>query len=355
MAISSPAYCTREDVKRALDIKQTARNDGQVDQAVESAARSIEGLMHRVFYPTIATRYFDWPNFQLAYPWRIWFDANELADVTVTVPVVTSGGNVIPNADIFWGHPDYSPPYTYLELNRSSNASFGQGNTPQRDVAITGVFGYDLRSAPAGAVGLAMNDTTGTALQVTNGAAVGVGDNILIGTERMLVTDKVMVSTTQTQQSGLTTALNNDVALGVTDGTKYAIGEVLLLDSERLLIVDIAGNILTVKRAWDGSALATHTGATVYAARLLTVTRGDFGSTATTHALSIAITRTAVPGLIKSLAIAEAVVEVTLMPGAYSRSQGTGGGAQSGLGDSLPDLRTRAYTAYGRKARKRVI
>jgi len=35
-------YATREQVKAALDAAETARNDAQVDRAIESGARSIE-------------------------------------------------------------------------------------------------------------------------------------------------------------------------------------------------------------------------------------------------------------------------------------------------------------------------
>lgn len=61
MTISTPCYATREEVKSALDIKQTARNNDQVDRAIDSASRAVEGLLHRVFYPTFDTRYVDWP------------------------------------------------------------------------------------------------------------------------------------------------------------------------------------------------------------------------------------------------------------------------------------------------------
>src|SRR6185312_9222401 len=110
------------------------------------------------------------------YPWKIYFDGSELADVTTTVPVVTSGGNVIPAADIFWGPWNYSPPYTFLELNRSTSASFGQGDTPQRDVAIAGTFGYNIDTDPAGTLAVALSDTTGTTVVTSNGALIGPGN-----------------------------------------------------------------------------------------------------------------------------------------------------------------------------------
>ncbi len=356
MTISEACYCTREDVKSALDIKVTARNNVQVDRAIQAASRAIDGQMHRVFYSTRTTKYTDWPNFQYAYPWRIWLDAAELADVTQTVPVVTTGPDLIPAANIIWGHPRYSPPYTYLELDRSTSSSFGHGATPQRDVAITGVFGFDLRTAPAGALAAAVSDTTSTALTLTNGAVAGVGDTIVVDNERMLVTEKTSVTTSQTQQgSGCSTVSNADNTLGVTDGTQYAVNEVLTLDSERLLVLDIIGNSLIVKRGWDGTVLAAHTGATVYALRRLTVTRGGFGTTAATHTSSTAVSKALVPSLIRELAVAEAAVMVVQELGAYAATQGSGDNAISKIGQGLPDLRDRAYRDYGRKARSRAV
>lgn len=358
MAISRPCYTTREEVKQTLDAKSTTRSDFLVDMAIEAASDSVDGFLHRVFYPTITTKYFDWPNFQGTYPWKVYLDASELADVTATVPVVTTGGNspvVIPAGNVKWGPWNYAPPYTRMELDRSTSSSLGRGNTPQQDLRITGAFGYWIKTAPAGALAAAVTDTTGAAVTVTNGAAAGVGDNILIGSERMLLTDKRMVTTGQTQQSGLTGASAADVTLGVTDGSKYFMYEILLLDSERLLVVDIAGNSLTVKRAWDGSVLAAHTGATVYGLRQWTVTRGDLGTTAATHLTGAPVALGVVPGLVRQLALAEAEVAVVLGPAAYAATQSSGPGMQSKIGSGVPDVRDRCYAAFGRKARTRAV
>jgi hypothetical protein len=355
MTVSRPTYVTREEVKQALDIKVTARSDLQIDMAIEAASDSVDGFLHRTFYPMIATRYIDWPNYQYAYPWKVYLDAAEIADATGNVPVVTTGGVVIPAGQIFWEPINYAPPYTYFELNRSTNAAFGVGPTPQRDVAITGTFGYWVKTTPAGTLAAAMTDTTGTIATVTNGAAAGVGDNILIGAERLLVTDKAMASTGQTQQSGLTSANNADVTLGVTDGTKYSMYETLLLDSERVLVVDIAGNAVTVKRAWDGTVLAAHTSATIYGLRQWTVTRGDLGTTAATHLTAAPIGRAVVPGLVRQLALAEAEVAAVLGQAAYATVQGSTPGAQTSIGSGVPDVRNRCYAKFGRKARSRAV
>lgn len=361
MTVTRPTYATREDVKQALDVKLTARMDAQVDQRIEAASDAIDGELHRVFYPTLTTVYVDWPNFQYTYPWKVYLDAAELADVTVNVPVVTSGGNVIPNADIFWGHPRYAPPYTWFELNRATSATFGQGNTPQRDVAITGNVGYWIKTASAGTLAAAMTDTTSTTLTAANGAGAGVGDYLVIDSERLLLTDKAMVSTGQTQQgSGVSTASVADVTLGVTDGTKYFVGETLLLNSERMYVVDIAGNSLTVERGWDGTVVATHTGATIYGLRSWTVTRGALGATAATHSNGAAVSRGVAPGLIRELCIAEAVSKMIRISAGFPIPASRRGDAVSQtvpgtVASDLGDLWARATTAFGRTARSRTV
>lgn len=354
MAVTRPTYATREEVKAALDVKLTARADAIVDGCNESATEAVEGFLKRKFYPKLMTRYWDWPNYQYAYPWRVWLDAWEVADSSSAV--VTSGGVVIPANTVLWEPVNSGPPFTYFELDRSSTSGLGGGPTPQRNVGVTAPFGYWAKTTPAGALAAAMSDTTSTTATVTNSAALGVGDTIVVGSERMLVADKAMVSTGQTQQgSGVSTASSSDVALGVTDGTKYFVGETLLLDSERMLIVDIAGNTVTVKRAWDGTVLATHTGATIYAPRLLTVTRGELGTTAATHLIATAVNRGLVPSLVRNLTIAESLVDVVQKSGGYAHTQASGAAKQIGIGAGLDALREQAFARYGRKARKRVI
>jgi hypothetical protein len=62
MPVSRPCYCNRTDVKRALDFEGiTASSDARIDRALATVAETIEGQMHRVFYPRDTTFYFDWP------------------------------------------------------------------------------------------------------------------------------------------------------------------------------------------------------------------------------------------------------------------------------------------------------
>lgn len=340
-------YCTREDVKAALDYKETARNNAQIDRLIEAASRRIETMCHRRFYPEIDTRYFDWPNKTSYRSWRLWLDADELISVTS----ISSAGTSIPSTDYFLEPVNAGPPYTRVDLDLSSNSTFGGGATWQRDITITGVFGHSAEETTAGT--LAENlDSSETGVDVSDSAAIGVGSLIKIDDERMQVTGKTMLTTGQTTQGALT-ASQADVTVAVTTGSSYIVGETILVDFERMLVVDIAGNNLIVKRAWDGSVLAGHSGsATIYAPRTLTVTRGVLGTTAATHSTSTAIAKHVVPGPVTELAIAEVQTILQQEESAYARSVGSGE-SMFASGRGLSGLRTQVVGSHGRKMRRR--
>lgn len=355
MAVNRACYATRRDVLTATSIQETYDYVRHVDSAIEAASGSVERLCKRRFWNNYTTQKWDWPNFQRAYPWRIWFDEREIADVTGTVPVVTSGGNVIPASSILWGPWNYSPPFTFMELDRSTSASFGQGQTPQQDVHIQAVFGYWAETRPGGTLAAAVSDTTGTTFTVSDASIVGVGDVLTIGSESVLVRDLSWVTTGQTQSgSGVSTADTADNILAVSDGTKIHADEILQLDAEWMLALSVTGNNVTVQRAYGGTVLATHSGATVYAQRNLTVARGFGGTTAATHSNADTVLAALIPDEVHELAIAEAEVLVFQKLSGYARTIGENGGRPV-PGGSLPDLRARVQEHYGRKHRQAVI
>jgi hypothetical protein len=349
---------------RALDYKETSRSHGQVDRALESASDDVEGLTHRRFYPQADTRSFDWPDLNRSRSWRLWLGANELVSVTT----LTSGGATIPPSAYFPRRSDNleEPPYTHIEISLDSSATFGGGVTTQRDITVTGVFGYTAAERPAGALAGALNSSQ-TTVDVTDSAVIGVGHLIRIETERMLVADRTMLDTGQNLAGNLTPSMA-ETTVPVANGTAYGIDEVILIDAERMLIVDIAGNNLIVKRQWDGSTLATHTsGADVYASRRLTVERGAQGTVAASHGNGTAIARHTPPGLIRDLCVAEALAQLLQEPAGYARGGGVQDNSRNGISTSnirsskaqigigVDGLRDRAYTAFGRKARKAAV
>lgn len=325
-----PWYATREAVKAAPDVKETARNDRQVDRAIDAASRSVDGELKRRFYPEVATRSFPAPGGRVLFPGDL-----------VTVDTVTASGAAVSAAD-FDLLPVTGPPFTRIEFDGS--VSYG---ADRRAIEIAGTWGYNDETEPAGELAAAVADATTTTVDVTDAAAVGVGDLLSIEAERILVADRAMLDTGQDLAANLTASVA-DTTVTVADGIGYSVGEILLIDSERMLIVDIAGNELTVRRAWDGSVLASHTApADILALRRLTVERGVLGTTAASHLQGTAVTRQMYPGPVVALTVALALQELLGEPSGYGRQISVSGSETQIGGRGLDQIRDDAQRSHG--------
>ncbi|MET7452532.1 hypothetical protein ABZT03_11660, partial [Streptomyces sp. NPDC005574] len=346
-------YATREEVKAELDVRETARSNARVDRVIEDASRAIEALCHRRFYPVQATRYFDWPPRAGMTPWILRLDDKELISLTS----LASGGVTIASGDYLLEPVNSGPPFNRVEVNIGGDASFGGGSTYQREIQISGLWGYRDTATTVGALAEILDASeTGVDVDGATSAAVGVGSILRVDSERMLVTGREQLSTGQTLGGSGLTNVNNSVVVTVQSGTAFAAGEVILIDGERMRVDDIAGNTLIVTRAWDGSTIAAHSlGATIYAPRTLTVTRGALGTTADTHATGSLIHRWDPPGSVRQLCIAEALTSLLQGRSGYARTAGSGDNERETSGKGLADLRDRVYTSHGRKARTRAV
>jgi hypothetical protein len=254
------------------------------------------------------------------------------------------------------------PPFNRVEVNTSTSASFGGGDTHQRDIAITGLWGWNDDHLSVGTISEAL-DTTETAIDVTAAASVdiGVGSILKIDSERMLVTDRTQIDTGQNVGGAGLSANKNSASLTVTDGTQFAVDEVLLIESERVLVVEIAGNVLVVERAFEGSTLAAHAaGVDIYSPRTLTVTRGALGSTAATHLTGTTVSAWKVPPAVRQYATAEAIHELMQEQTGWFRTMSAssifGGTAKRAATiEALIDYREQLVRTHGRKARARTV
>jgi hypothetical protein len=384
MTISRPCYANRTDAQRSVDMKEGLDSNAALDRALMSAADNIDGSFHRVFYPSDDTRFFDWPaqggsgGGQYAEPWRLWLNENDLTVLTSLV----SGGVTIPLSAVFLepvNNPQKGRPfYTYIELDRSQPWAFGNNaQTPQHSIAMGGTWGYGAAADLAGtlAAGVASGDTTVT---TSDGSRLGPGDLMILGYgqsaapfpaaygyagaigaytgERILVTDVSTVTTGLTQSgSGVTTAASSDQALTWTGTGSLTVGEVIVLDQEDLLVEQIVGSVATVRRAWNGTTLAAHSGATIYAFRQYSVTRGLLGTTAASYSTSANVYKHRVPPLVHDLSIAEAAGQVLQEGSGYARTVGSGESAHPAPGIALADKWDEARTRHGRKARMRAV
>jgi len=376
--ISRPCYCSREDVKRALDLELTGPDDARVDRAITSVSETIEGHMHRFYYPLDATQYLDWPNWQYAYPWTFWFDQPGGHDLWVMTQMQSPSGTTIPLWQIFLEPVNRKPgwPFTRMELDRSTTAAWGAGPTPQHSIWVTGTWGW-YNPQPAGTITAGIGTTDAT-IAVSDGSQAGAGDLLILeagtgslpspslaGTasalapltgERVLVTGKSASATGLTQSgSGCSTVSAADNQLSTTGSGSLNSGEVLLLDAEQMLVMGVVSGVATVKRAWNGTVLAAHSGATVNAYRTLSVLRGQLGTAAASHAQNAAVSKHYPPALIRDLAIAESLNRVLQETAGYARTVGGADAAMPAPGAGLADLWDEAETVFGRKGRVRAI
>lgn len=336
--ISTPCYVAREDVMSAADVKYTAFMRAQIDEAIETGSRRVDEFTHRVFYPQVQTRSFDWPDWLSRSPsWRFWIPTGDLISVTT----LTSGGIVIPpsNYDLRNGDDRPEPPYNRIEIDLSSDSTFDSGETHQRSLVVAGEWGYDHTHRTV-TVSTGSMAATGTSLGVADSSVVGVGDLVEIDDEHMLCTEKSMVDTGQ-NTSALTASQSDQAITGITAGT-LNVGETLLIDAERMLVTDVAGTTVTVRRATDGTTLATHAlNADIYAPRTLTVTRGAFGTTAATHSSSASVEKVVYPPMVRQLARAYALDQLQQEGSAYARTVGSGDNERQATGRAIADLENR--------------
>lgn len=335
----------------ALDVKATARDNAQIDRAIEAASRGVERLLHRTFAPTLDTRFFPWPNGQMGTSWRLWLDDNELISDETTTTIVT-GGVTLGSGDFFLepaNNPAKGKPFNCVEINLAGPGSFQVGSTYQRNIAITGLFGYSDDSIFAGT-------TVGTFTELNNQATfvadtVGVGSVLEINGERCITTDRGLADTGRTLTADLDAKAST--TLVQTDGSTIYAGEIITIDAEDMWVVSVAGNDLVVKRAWNGSVLATHSGASIFSARLFNLLRGQLGTTAAEHDAGSTWNVWVPPGPVHDLCVGEALIKFGNQQSGYA-SDGGGSDGSSRKTLSIDDLRLDAWAQYGRKGRQRV-
>jgi len=325
-------YCSRDDVKQALTIKETARMNKQIDKAISAASDMIEGMLHRKFYPEIATHYFAGDDFMVTSSGTLYLYGYDIISVTSMI----INGTTVNSDDYFLD----TEPMTAQEFP-DSLISIGSVD----EVIITGVFGYSshdvLEATLVGGI-----DAITTSLDISDSSGIHVGHTIRIEDERLRVLEKQQLDSGETITANLD-AKASATLVGVNDASDFNVDEIILIDGEKMLIVDIAGNNLIVERNYDGSILAAHTsGTVVYLPRRLKVKRAVLGTTAATHVNGSSIYRLSPPGLIKSLCIAEAMNIIGQEKSSYSRSIGSGDNLRELQGRGLNDIRKAAMTNF---------
>lgn len=327
---SRPALASREGLALALDRGLNVYSIEGLDRALWAATDTIEERFERVFWPQSGTYTFDVPvdDSGTSTPsWRLWLDPHDLISATaVTVGGVTvSGYQLRPDNRI-------NRPASWIELDRTGSSSFYSGSASQRRVAVSGLWGWWDESRAAGALAgggvLASNSVLDLATAPAIGTAqVGVGHLIKVGSERMVVEDRLLVDTGENLGADLAATVSASIPTSITvgDGTDYAAGEMITVDGEAMLIQRVLSNTLFVRRGYAGTPVAAHvTGADIYAYRRLSVYRGAGGTVAADHAASAAVTRWQAPYALEALCIAIAQETAVQEGAAYARTIGDG-------------------------------
>lgn len=309
MSTATRWYATREAVKAAVGI-DGAKSDALIAAKIEAATADVERLMRpRIFIPETTTKYFDWPQRSRGRSGSLYLDDLDLLAVTLLQTQAQDGSPVTIAPADYYLEPANRPPFKRIDIDRASSAAFATGISAQRSIGVTGRWAFSEDTAAAGALAEAV-DGSETELQVTDASLIGVGDTLLIGTEALFVSEKGLLDTSADLNDTLTADLK-DQTVTVSDGTKVHQGEVIQLESEQMLVRSIAGNDLSVDRAYNGTTLAAHsTGINVYALRSLTVVRGVNGTTAAAHDTATTIRKYVVPADIVELCIAEAIAHL---------------------------------------------
>lgn len=342
-------YASVQEMQATLDFNESAYNTFQIKSALAQATDLTDAYLHRTFFPFIETRKKDWYPEGPATPWRLWLDGSEV----ISISSFSSGGVVIPPANYMLEPNASGPPYDRIEVNIGTNSVLQSGSTWQQAVSITGTWGYTDRVDAAGTLAASIVSASATTMTVSDSSRVGVGNLCLVDSEYVVVTDRALTTSSQTLQSALT-ALNSNNTVAVTTGSAFNAGETITLDSEQMLILAISGNNLLVRRAYNGSVLAIHSGSTIFVPRLYTISRGQCGSVAATHSNGATVSVQWIPPAAKALCVANAGWLYQSNASAWQTATGDNPRGQFSL-KHLADLRTQAESLVGRSGRTRHV
>lgn len=343
-------YTSREVIKKAVDVSDSARANAQIDRLIEDSSRSVDRLCHRTFYPWTGTVTFDWPDIQSPTAWRFWlYGKRDLYSLTA----ITSGGVSIDTANVLL-YPSDGPPYDRLEIDQSGSITLESGSTDQGSLSLTGLWTYDLDERSVTTISATIDAST-TSIGVADGSALGVGDTARCGTERMIVVEKRAAATGYTLSTNLGGEMRNTTVSLTGAGTLHP-NEMILIDGERMLVADVVGTTAIVSRQQDGTVLAAHTaGATVYAYRTLTVERAALGTTAAGHTAGDALLRFIPPAPVEGLTIAKTLTALAQENSSYARVIGSGENQREARGAGLAAKIREVYDGYAKRLRQGVI
>lgn len=217
------AYATPLEIKAALPgaIRTTTTDyDAALTRLAGEVSRFVDNHTHRVFYPTLATRYF---HGRATCRLRV----GDLLSIT-SVSISTDDGltyTALAASDYFAtveGDPNSPKSYTHLEIDR--NGDYGYWPLGQKSVKVVGVWAYTDDRATC------WEDSLDT---VENNPLASGGTSVTV---------------------------NDDDGLDLWGfSPRFQAGQLARIESEYLEVTAAAANALTVARGRNGTTAAAHT------------------------------------------------------------------------------------------------
>lgn len=339
-------YSTRERVKRATGTTGSSF-DQTIDDAIESASRAFDRATHTRFIPLTATYNFDarWPRVvsdRLRFDNWLWSVSALTDQGDEAAAVASSEYRLLPENE--------GPPYFALQLlGDVTNAALeSDPDTYMQSFRLTGDWSKYVATQAAGSLAAAISDAAATTIDVKNGALVGVGDTLLLESERLFVSDRAETDLAVNSVGALTLSKSDQTLTLGDPADDLNVNEIIRIGSERMRVIAVnSATSVEVERAIDGTVLAAHDGASdIYVSRRLTVTRGVNGTTAATHANDKAIAVYAVPGDVRMAVEAKAATDFAQQRASWGREIVRGEHAREFTGRAAAELWKRAVRSH---------
>jgi hypothetical protein len=357
MTTSRPWYATRGMVTNALDIPPHPRIHGLVDRAIGASSQIVEERCGGVeLFPWTGTRSYDWPDQDRIQGRTLFLYSSRVTAVTQ----LTVAGTVAA-AGSYHLRPDTGPPYDTIVLDKDTVPGYWQvdPSTGSEDaITVTGLWGHGSQVRTVlGILSGPLDATTTTIIltSVSDPLRADVGAILWIDDEVLVVTGASWVDTGITVGGTGLAATVSSTSLTVSSTTGLAPGQKILIGAEKLLITDVvSATVLIVSRAQDGTVLSTHaSGDHVSAPWSLTVTRGDLGTTAATHLDDAPVLAHRPPGTIEQTVVACSLWQVQDQLAGYASPAGPVGGARRTkvAGAGIEALLEACQVQYGPRTR----
>lgn len=309
-----------------------------VDTAIAATSDDLEAPPARRLYPlTNQTISYNWPPTDPDSNTReLWLNHD-----FVSITSLTAGGTTISSSDYVL-KPVTGPPYYKIEL-KDTASNFLTANTDRINaIVIVGTTGHSIDKTLRGTCQYV--SATGTEIVLSVDNTVGVGSLLNINSEWMQTRERYWNLTSDKLAANLTAASDSQTVTLETAAAGYCAGETVMVGTEKMLVTNYENSVLTVQRAVDGTVLAAHsTGDRVSKWNRFKVERAAIGSTAAAHGGGDSVYSWDWPPLYNQLTIAKSIALV--------QSTAAGFASDVAIGEDIDKLQARFEKRYRRKIR----